>query len=483
MDKPTTDFYGDKSMDYVLAIANMANRLYADKSVGFPLVFCLTKVFLIESNLPALDIVKNKIDSASRYLHVFSKWFQTVNTPEGSAEHFDNAVMLTRETCGINKCTLDGLAYFGSPCSSSLGASVNDAYGLATAFSVAHEVAHNFGVDHDFGTCSNGHIMSAGQSTGATAFKWSACSRKTLMEVFSFGVDHDFGTCSNGHIMSAGQSTGATAFKWSACSRKTLMEVFSRVKCYDNRPPTNITLPSLPPGHEFDGDEQCRIVYGQEYKLCSVTTGNCGTLFCMRGSSCVNTRGMPPVDGTPCGHRKWCISGHCEDVGDSYPMAVDGAWGAWGDYSTCSRTCGGGVRHRSRRCDNPKPQYGGKDCPGSPKGKWRICNAQAGVIMQDTLYQRTFSYPLGNDCPPGTESYRKTQCVAINSVYTNYYNTPDRCSLWCREGSSAVREGQVADGTRYDEDDPDIRDICIAGERVVSGIFKILVARNRISST
>ncbi|EDO33985.1 predicted protein [Nematostella vectensis] len=95
MDKPTTDFYGDKSMDYVLAIANMANRLYADKSVGFPLVFCLTKVFLIESNLPALDIVKNKIDSASRYLHVFSKWFQTVNTPEGSAEHFDNAVMLT----------------------------------------------------------------------------------------------------------------------------------------------------------------------------------------------------------------------------------------------------------------------------------------------------------------------------------------------------------------------------------------------------
>ncbi|EDO33986.1 predicted protein, partial [Nematostella vectensis] len=204
-----------------------------------------------------------------------------------------------------------GLAYFGSPCSSSLGASVNDAYGLATAFSVAHEVAHNFGVDHDFGICSNGHIMSAGQSTGATAFKWSACSRKTLMEVFRYVEG----------------------------------------SCYDNRPPTNITLPSLPPGHEFDGDEQCRIVYGQEYKLCS---GNCGTLFCMRGSSCVNTRGMPPVDGTPCGHRKWCISGHCEDVGDSYPMAVDGAWGAWGDYSTCSRTCGGGVRHRSRRCDNPK---------------------------------------------------------------------------------------------------------------------------------
>ena len=43
---------------------------------------------------------------------------------------------------------------------------------------------------------------------------------------------------------------------------------------------------------------------------------------------------------------------------------VNGNWGAWTQWSTCSLSCGGGSRKRSRRCDNPPPNSGGTHCPG-----------------------------------------------------------------------------------------------------------------------
>lgn len=45
---------------------------------------------------------------------------------------------------------------------------------------------------------------------------------------------------------------------------------------------------------------------------------------------------------------------------------VDGMWGDWSQYTPCSTTCGNGTRRRSRRCDDPQPQYKGIDCEGAP---------------------------------------------------------------------------------------------------------------------
>ncbi|XP_012941731.1 mucin-like protein [Aplysia californica] len=41
---------------------------------------------------------------------------------------------------------------------------------------------------------------------------------------------------------------------------------------------------------------------------------------------------------------------------------IDGGVGEWGDWSACSRSCGGGERIRYRFCDNPAPDHGGRDC-------------------------------------------------------------------------------------------------------------------------
>ena len=44
-----------------------------------------------------------------------------------------------------------------------------------------------------------------------------------------------------------------------------------------------------------------------------------------------------------------CVEG--STVIDSKP--IDGGWSEFGDFTACSRTCGGGVRYRERSCNNP----------------------------------------------------------------------------------------------------------------------------------
>ena len=41
---------------------------------------------------------------------------------------------------------------------------------------------------------------------------------------------------------------------------------------------------------------------------------------------------------------------------------MDGNWGEWADFSTCSKPCGIGTRERKRECNNPVPEGGGRHC-------------------------------------------------------------------------------------------------------------------------
>ena len=47
-------------------------------------------------------------------------------------------------------------------------------------------------------------------------------------------------------------------------------------------------------------------------------------------------------------------------------FCLDGNWGSWSSFSSCSKSCGGGATmSRSRHCNNPKPSRGGNPCVGS----------------------------------------------------------------------------------------------------------------------
>merc|ERR1719265_1232740 len=54
---------------------------------------------------------------------------------------------------------------------------------------------------------------------------------------------------------------------------------------------------------------------------------------------------------------------------------VDGGWSDFGEWSECSKSCGGGTQSRSKSCTNPAPANGGKDCEGEAIEN-RACNAQ-----------------------------------------------------------------------------------------------------------
>ena len=66
---------------------------------------------------------------------------------------------------------------------------------------------------------------------------------------------------------------------------------------------------------------------------------------------------------------------------------VDGAWTDWSQWGSCTKTCGGGRRSRSRTCDNPKPANGGKECFGD-SGDFGDCNVDDCPTVAAGTYQQ-----------------------------------------------------------------------------------------------
>lgn len=58
------------------------------------------------------------------------------------------------------------------------------------------------------------------------------------------------------------------------------------------------------------------------------------------------------------------------------PPPVDGRWSPWSPWSACTVTCAGGIRERTRVCNSPEPQHGGKDCVGDVK-EHQMCNRKS----------------------------------------------------------------------------------------------------------
>ncbi|XP_056282725.1 thrombospondin-1-like [Pseudoliparis swirei] len=57
------------------------------------------------------------------------------------------------------------------------------------------------------------------------------------------------------------------------------------------------------------------------------------------------------------------------------PCPINGGWGPWSPWDTCSVTCGGGVQTRKHLCSEPVPKYGGKDCVGDASVS-QVCSKQ-----------------------------------------------------------------------------------------------------------
>lgn len=105
------------------------------------------------------------------------------------------------------------------------------------------------------------------------------------------------------------------------------------------------------------------------------------------------------------------LSGNSGSMSSNTGVSL-GPWSAWSDWSTCSRTCDGGVMQQIRRCQNAN------GCKGESV-RYRICNMQPCPDQQD---------------------FRARQCVAYNDVpydgtlykWTPHYDYVEPCALTCR---------------------------------------------------
>ncbi|XP_053459395.1 papilin isoform X3 [Nycticebus coucang] len=130
-------------------------------------------------------------------------------------------------------------------------------------------------------------------------------------------------------------------------------------------------------------------------------------------------------------------------------------WGSWGQWSPCSRTCGGGISFRERPCYSQR-RDGGSSCVG-PTRSHRSCRTES--------------------CPEGARDFRAEQCADFDGVafqgrryrWLPYYGAPNKCELNCipkGENFYYKHREAVMDGTPCE---PGSRDVCVDGSCRVVG--------------
>ncbi|XP_076262615.1 semaphorin 5c-like [Rhynchophorus ferrugineus] len=106
-----------------------------------------------------------------------------------------------------------------------------------------------------------------------------------------------------------------------------------------------------------------------EWSPWSACSSSCGIAVKTSFRTCTNP--APAFGGRVCVGQD-ILEASC-DVPSCPKTKINGGWSAWSEWTPCSTTCGGGIRSRHRRCDNPVPLYEGHYCKGNDI-EYDICN-------------------------------------------------------------------------------------------------------------
>ncbi|XP_072012833.1 A disintegrin and metalloproteinase with thrombospondin motifs 8 [Engystomops pustulosus] len=444
-DASMVKFYGEDLKLHLLTLMSVAAQIYKHPSLKNSVNLVVVKVLIVEAEEYGPEIS----DNGGLILRNFCKWQQSYNpASDRHPEHYDTAILLTRQDfCGHDSCDTLGVADIGTMCEPSKSCSVIEDDGLQAAYTLAHELAHVLSIPHDnsnncrkmFGEQDKHHLMAPLFLQLNKSIPWSPCSAMHLTEFFDSGHGN----------------------------------------CLLDAPGTFLNLPSELPGTSarYDLDNQCRQVFGEEFSHCSNTRKEdiCSQLWCkVQDETVCHTKNgsLPWADGTSCGEQGVCVDGVCQAAEEVLKpqVPVDGNWGIWSSWGTCSRSCGGGIRFSYRECNDPQPSNRGKYCQGL-RAKYESCSTQ--------------------ECPPGEKSFRDLQCEIYNSrnrhgnliewipKYSGV-SPRDRCKLMCqaRGGSEfKVFQSKVVDGTLCG---PDTLSVCVQGQCFKAGCDHILNSTKKL---
>nr|XP_016846261.1 PREDICTED: A disintegrin and metalloproteinase with thrombospondin motifs 19 [Anolis carolinensis] len=416
-DPAMVSYHGaDAARRFILTILNMVFNLFQHKSLGVQVSLRVTKLVLLHEtpvrkyciclfHVKILDqdpapsswssIIRDMTDDAPQ---IFFSFFPS-DFRKDFCVHKDEP------------CDTVGIAYLNGMCSEKRKCIIAEDNGLNLAFTIAHEMGHNMGINHDndHPSCADGlHIMSGewikGQNLGDVS--WSRCSREDLERFLRS--------------------------KASNCLRQTNPQSIN-----------SVIIPSKVPGMTYTSDEQCQILFGPTASFCQeMQHVICTGLWCkVEGEKECKTKLDPPMDGTDCDTGKWCKAGECTSK-MSFPGHMEAEWSTW---STCSRTCNTGISSRQRRCSGSV--HDGGECHGT-RIQYKICENPS--------------------CPPGVPAFRDWQCQVF-SVRPSYQKHVQQwqavideekpCALFCspngKDQPILVTE-KVMDGTSCGHQELDI---------------------------
>ncbi|KAI5637407.1 reprolysin (M12B) family zinc metalloprotease domain-containing protein [Phthorimaea operculella] len=402
-------FHGrERVKHYILALMNIVSAIFNDPSLDSNMTLVINKLYLYEDKDSVIRYgnVKKSLEAVNKWNYRHLMKLPTENTG------WDAAVWLTRSELGGPS----GFASVGGVCSKTRSAAIDRDEGLTSAFVIAHELAHLLGLTHD----------------GEDQQCPSRAHHGSVMAPMVFATLHNYA--------------------WSKCSKEQFHEKKKKWWCLHERSQDEgVVLGGAKElsNFVFTMDEQCRTEFGEGYSVCKTVKvrSACSRLWCAHDDMphvCRSKR-APPLEGTPCGHNRWCVDRVCERMPGHSEERVHQEppkWDEWEPWSSCSAECGYGLRIRRRKC-----RYRGSISETACEGAGSQVNTcWSGVCA-------------------ATRDARADLCARSSRRLIPYVHSDEsqKCQAWCVDyaGGEPTTLGPVPDGTSCSYDRQ--FDVCFEG--------------------